>query len=61
MTGRAKVWLVLAVLFFLVNAWGAWYALVHHEPIHCLIHVALLLPGGWLVWRLLSRRAAAGY
>lgn len=58
MSGLSRLWLVLAALFTCVNAWGAWYAVTHDEMIHAGIHVALLIPGAWLVWRFFPRRVA---
>ena len=57
MTRREKVWLVIALLFALVNLGGALYAGAFGEWIHMGIHIALLLAAEWVVWRLLQRRA----
>ena len=57
MSGRTKVWLLLVALFVAANAWGAWYAVVHHEPIHLGIHLVLLLPAAYAMWRLSQRLA----
>ena len=56
MTKRPKVWFVVAVLFVVVNLGGAVYALGMRELPHAALHVALLLPGAYVVRRL-ARRA----
>jgi hypothetical protein len=58
MTRRSKIWLVVAVLFTLVNLAGVAIAAASRELIHTCIHVALLLPGAYLVWRLAPGREA---
>jgi hypothetical protein len=52
------VW-VVAVLFFLVNVFGAVYAAWNDELLHTCIHVVLLIPTAWLVWRYAPRRVAS--
>jgi hypothetical protein len=44
----------LLVLYTLINLGGAIYAAAMREPMHLALHVALLLPVGWV----LSRRAS---
>jgi hypothetical protein len=58
MTRRSKVWLVMAVLFTLVNLGGAGMAAADGELLHAGAHAALLLLGAYLVWRLAPRRGA---
>jgi hypothetical protein len=58
MTRRSKVWLVVAVLFTLVNLAGAGIAAADGELLHTCIHVALLLLGAYFVWRLAPRDGA---
>ncbi len=57
MTRRVMVLWVVAVLFFLVNVLGAAWAAWHDEVAHTGLHVALLIPAAWLVWRYAPRRA----
>jgi hypothetical protein len=59
MTLRAMVVWVVAVLFFLVNVFGAVYAAWNDELLHTGIHVVLLIPAAWLVWRYAPRRVAS--
>jgi hypothetical protein len=56
MTRRSKVWLVVAVLFTLVNLGGAVVAAMDWELLHAGAHVALLFPGAYFVWRLAPGR-----
>ncbi|MGZ8376574.1 MAG: hypothetical protein ACXWZS_11250 [Gemmatirosa sp.] len=56
MTRRAMVLWAVAVLFFLVNVFGAAWAAWHAEMMHTGLHVALLIPSAWLVWRYAPRR-----
>jgi hypothetical protein len=58
MTRGAKVGLVVAVLFSLLNLGGAVYAAVLGEVPHAGIHVALLLVGAYFVWWLAPSRYA---
>ena len=60
MTRRIKIWLAAAVLFILANAVFAGIAAVRGEWVHCGIHVALLLAGEYVVWRLARSRVPAG-
>lgn len=57
MTRRNKIWLVVAVLFTLLNIGGAGYAAAGEEWIHTCIHAALALVGEYFVWRLTLGRA----
>lgn len=59
MTRRSKVWLVVTVIYMLVNLGGAVYAAVLGEAMHAAAHVALLLPGVWLLRRLVPGRSPA--
>jgi len=56
MTRRSTVWLVVAVLFTGVNLAGGVYAAMLGELLHAGIHIGLLLPGAYLVWRLAPGR-----
>jgi hypothetical protein len=58
MTRRAKVWLVVAVLFTVANAGAAVVAASWGQPRHAGVHVALALLGAWLAWQLAPRRDA---
>ena len=54
MTRRSILWRVGAVLYTVINAGGAVFAARTGEPMHAMIHVALLTLGlgAYLVWRL---------
>ncbi len=56
MTRREWLWLALAVVFATVNVLGAWYAVVHGEMVHCLVHLGLLLATPVVAWRIIARR-----
>ena len=58
MSRGAKVGLVVAVLFVLVNLGGAGMAAASGEWIHTGIHASLVLVGELLVWRLVRGRVA---
>jgi hypothetical protein len=58
MTRRSKVWLALAMVFTFVNLGGAVMAAVQGEVLHSGSHVALMLLGAYLVWRLAPGRYA---
>jgi hypothetical protein len=58
MTRRSKIWLVVAVLFIVVNFGGGVIAAARGEPLHTGIHAGLLLLGAYLVWRLAPTRYA---
>lgn len=49
---RARIWLVVAVLFSLLNLAGAGWAALQGEQMHAATHVALMLLGVLAVWRL---------
>lgn len=55
MTRRSKIWLAVASLFTLINLGGAVYAAALGEGLHTALHVGLLLPGAYLMWRLAPR------
>ena len=55
MTRRAKVWLVLAVLFIVVNLAGGVFAAARGELLHTGLHAGL----AYLMWRLALRRDAS--
>jgi len=52
---RAKLWLVAASLFTLINLGGAGMAAVAGEVLHAAAHVGLLLLGAYFVWQLAPR------
>lgn len=58
MSRAAKVGLVVAVLFVLVNLGGAGIAAASGEWIHTGLHAVLVLVGELVVWRLARRRFA---
>lgn len=55
MTRRSKIWLGAAVVFVAVNLAGVVMAAMGGELLHTAAHVALLVPGAWLVARLYRR------
>ena len=55
MTGRSRLWLVVAALFTLLNLGGAWVAARDGEFLHTAAHVGLALLGAYVVWRLAPR------
>lgn len=59
MIRRSTLGLVATVVYILINAAGAVYAAYMAEPMHASLHVALLLPGAWVLSRLRATRAAA--
>ena len=52
MTRRSKIWRVVAALFTVGNLAGAAYAAVLGEGPHTGVHIALMLLGAYVVWRL---------
>jgi len=58
MTRRSKVWLVVAVLFTLINVIGGVMAALQGELLHTGVHAVLMVLGASLVWRLAPRRYA---
>ena len=56
MSRLSVVWLVLAVLFTLVNVAGMFMPAVWQDPMHGGLHVALAIVGAYVVWRLERRR-----
>lgn len=52
MTRRSKIWRVVAALFTLLNLVAAGYAAVLGEGLHTSVHVALMMVGAFIVWRL---------
>jgi ABC-type nickel/cobalt efflux system permease component RcnA len=52
---RAKLWLVVASLFALLNLGAAGVAAVAGEALHTVAHIALSLLGAYFVWRLAPR------
>ena len=59
MTRRAKIWLVVAVLFVLVNLGGLVMAALAGELLHAALHLALGLLGAVGASRLAPRRVAS--
>lgn len=56
MTRRSTIWRVVAALFTAVNLGGAAYAAYQGEVLHTGAHVALLVLGAYVLWRLSPRR-----
>ena len=56
MNRRARIWLVVAVLFTIINVLGGVVAALRAELVHTGIHVALALLGEYFVWRLWPKR-----
>jgi len=52
---RAKLWLVVASLFTLLNLGAAGVAAVAGEVLHAAAHVGLSLLAAYFVWRLAAR------
>lgn len=59
MTRRSKVWMVVAVLFTLVNLAGAGVAAAEGELIHACLHVGLMLLSAVFLGRLAARQVAS--
>jgi hypothetical protein len=59
MTRRSKIWLVVAVLFTIVNLAGGVMAALAGEVLHAGLHAGLVLVGEFFVWRLTPRRVAS--
>jgi hypothetical protein len=55
MTLRSRLWLAGVTLFNLINLAGAAYAVANGEVGHAAVHIGLLIPGGYFMWRLASR------
>lgn len=55
MTRRSRIWLVVAVLFTLINAFGAVPAFVAGELLHTGAHVVLAFVGAYYVRRIWHR------
>jgi hypothetical protein len=60
MIQRSIVWLAGAVLFLVVNLGGAAFAAAQGELLHAGVHVALLLPGAYLMRYALGIRRREG-
>lgn len=58
MSGRAKFWWVVAVIFTFVNLFGAVYAAIMREMIHMCIHLAMLVLVAVIVWARAPKRVA---
>ena len=59
MTLRSRIYWVGAIAFTVINLAGAVWAAAEQAQIHTDVHVALLLLGGYLVWRLSPKRVAS--
>ena len=59
MSRRSRIWLVVAVLFSLLNLAGATYAAMQHELLHACTHGVLMLVGALVVRRIVVQRLAA--
>ena len=55
MAQRSRVWLVLVVLFLLVNVAGGAFAVWQGEWVHACVHAVLALLAEYFVLRLTSR------
>ena len=51
MTRRARIWMVVAVLFALLNVGGVWMAALEGELLHAAIHVVLAYAAAFVAWR----------
>jgi hypothetical protein len=60
MLPRSRVWVVVAVLFLVINFVGGVVAAAQGEWLHAGVHAVLVLLGEYLVWRLAPTRVA-GY
>ena len=58
MTLRARIGLVAAVLFALMNVGGTWMAAVEGEVLHAAVHVVLAYVSAYVAWRLAPHRLA---
>ena len=58
MTRRARIWMVVAVLFALANLGGVWMAGLEGELLHAALHVVLAYAGAFVAWRLAPNRIA---
>ena len=58
MTRRFKIWLVVAVLFTLLNLAGGVVAAMQGEILHAGAHAGLMLLGAFAVWLLVPKRHA---
>lgn len=61
MNSRPRLWLVVAVIFSLVNLGGMVFAAARLEVVHTVVHAVLLLPALYLVWRLAPGRRTVNY
>jgi hypothetical protein len=58
MTRHARVWWVFALVFTVGNLAAAIFSAVQEQQLHTDIHIALVLVGGYFVWRLTPKRVA---
>ena len=58
MTLRARIGLIAAVLFTLLNVVAVWYAGMQGEIVHAAGHVVLAFAGAFVAWYLSPRRVA---
>lgn len=59
MTRRSRIWLVVAVLFILLNVAGGVNAAMRGEALHTSAHAGLVLLGAFAVWLLVPKGPAA--
>lgn len=59
MAQRSRVWWMVALCFSLANLAALIFAAVQKEQMHTDVHMALLLLGGYFVWRLAPGRVAS--
>ena len=57
MSRRTRIWMVVAVIFTLVNLGGAVAAAFAGEVMHAATHAGLIVATAVVVWRLVPRRA----
>jgi hypothetical protein len=58
MTRHSRVWWVVALVFTVGNLVAAIYSAAQAEQLHTDLHIALVLVGGYFVWRLTPKRVA---
>ena len=56
---RSRIWWMVALCFSLLNLAALVVAAVQKEQLHTDVHMALLLLGGYFVWRLAPGRVAS--
>lgn len=59
MTRRSKIWMVVALIFTILNLAGAGYAVAQGELLHACLHVVLLVLGAYAVGRIAAKQVAS--